>query len=254
MLGALILQVQPMSNNPEPGRWWSKAISLGAYIAVTLIVFAMLGNRLGLWDFGLGFMMLAAGIILAVIGLVTGIIGIIVSIKKPYPAEKSKLITSTVICLLISGTMFMQFQVATSVPPIHNISTDQNDPPRFNKVLALRSGLNPVEYDSDVLGEQQSNAYPRVQTLQSEMDAQASMLRSIEVLENMGLNIVDTDFDALLVEATATSLLFGFKDDLVVRIRPSHSGSLIDLHSVSRVGQSDLGMNAKRILTFIDSF
>jgi len=234
--------------------WWSKAISLGTYIAVTLIVLAMLGNRLGLWDFGLGFMMLAAGIILAVIGLVTGVIGTIVSIRKPYPAEKNKLIISTVICLLISGTMFMQFQVATSVPPIHNISTDQIDPPQFNKVLALRVGSNPVEYDREVLGEQQSSAYPRVQSLQSPLDAQASMLRSIEVLENMGLEIVDTDFDALQVEATSTSLLFGFKDDVVVRIRQSGPGSLIDLHSVSRVGQSDLGMNAKRILEFIDSF
>jgi len=243
-----------MSLNSEPGRWWSRAISLGTYIAVSLIVLAMLGNRLGLWDFGLGFMMLAAGIILSVIGLVSGIIGTVISFKKPYPAEKTKLLVSTVICLLISGTMFVQFQVATSVPPIHNISTDQNDPPQFNKILALRSGSNPVEYDREVIGEQQSSAYPRVQTLESALDAQASLLRSIEVLENMGLEIVDTNFDTLQVEATATSLLFGFKDDVVVRIRQFGSGSQIDLHSVSRVGQSDLGMNAKRIVTFIDSF
>ncbi len=243
-----------MSLNPEPGRWWSKAISLGTYIAVILIVLAMLGNRLELWDFGLGFMLLAAGIILAFIGLVTGIIGTIISIKKPYPAEKTRLIVSTCVCLLISGFMFMQFRVATSVPPIHNISTDQVDAPRFKKVLALRVGANPVEYDQAALGEAQSKAYPRVQTLRSAMDAQASMLRSIEVLEGMGLELVDTDFDALRVEATATSLLFGFKDDVVVRIRQSGTGSIIDLHSVSRVGQSDLGMNAKRILTFMDNF
>ena len=49
------------------------------------------------------------------------------------------------------------------------------------------------------------------------------------------------------IEATDETFWFGFKDDVVVRVRAEGSGSVIDVRSVSRVGQSDLGKNAQRI-------
>jgi uncharacterized protein (DUF1499 family) len=56
------------------------------------------------------------------------------------------------------------------------------------------------------------------------------------------------------VEATATTFWFGFKDDMVVRIVGKGEGSRIDLRSMSRVGQSDMGANAARITDFVDRF
>jgi len=55
------------------------------------------------------------------------------------------------------------------------------------------------------------------------------------------------------LEATETSALFRFKDDIVLRVRPTENGtgSIIDMRSVSRVGQSDLGVNAKRVKAFL---
>ncbi|MCZ0942003.1 MAG: DUF1499 domain-containing protein, partial [Gammaproteobacteria bacterium] len=50
-----------------------------------------------------------------------------------------------------------------------------------------------------------------------------------------------------LIEATATTFWFGFKDDVAVRVRPHPQGALVDVRSVSRVGRSDGGVNAKRI-------
>ncbi len=54
-------------------------------------------------------------------------------------------------------------------------------------------------------------------------------------------------------EATETSAFFQFKDDVVLRVRPSETGegSIVDMRSVSRVGVSDLGMNAKRVRAFL---
>ena len=50
------------------------------------------------------------------------------------------------------------------------------------------------------------------------------------------------------IEGTATSRWFGFKDDVVIRIRPgAKGGSLIDMRSKSRVGKSDIGANAARL-------
>ena len=53
------------------------------------------------------------------------------------------------------------------------------------------------------------------------------------------------------LEATDTTLLFGFKDDIVVRIRPSAGGSLVDVRSLSRIGGSDFGTNARRVRVFV---
>ena len=43
------------------------------------------------------------------------------------------------------------------------------------------------------------------------------------------------------IEATDTTFWFGFKDDVVVRVKPADQGSRIDVRSVSRVGKSDVG-------------
>lgn len=57
------------------------------------------------------------------------------------------------------------------------------------------------------------------------------------------------------IEATATTRWFGFKDDVVIRIVPSAvNGSRVDIRSVSRVGLSDVGTNARRIRTFLKKF
>jgi uncharacterized protein (DUF1499 family) len=42
-----------------------------------------------------------------------------------------------------------------------------------------------------------------------------------------------------------------FRDDIVIRITTTAGGTLIDLRSASRVGQSDLGANARRIRDFL---
>jgi len=52
------------------------------------------------------------------------------------------------------------------------------------------------------------------------------------------------------IEATETTFWFGFKDDVVIRIRPEGAGSRVDVRSKSRVGKSDLGANAARIRRF----
>jgi uncharacterized protein (DUF1499 family) len=67
----------------------------------------------------------------------------------------------------------------------------------------------------------------------------------------MGLEIVDANPSEGRIEAVDTSLLYGFKDDVVVRIQDAGDSTRVDVRSMSRVGRSDLGMNAKRIRTFM---
>ena len=69
----------------------------------------------------------------------------------------------------------------------------------------------------------------------------------------MGWEIVATVPAEGRIEATDTSLLFGFKDDIVIRVAAQGAGSRVDARSVSRVGRSDFGVNAKRIRKYFAS-
>jgi uncharacterized protein (DUF1499 family) len=67
----------------------------------------------------------------------------------------------------------------------------------------------------------------------------------------MGWQIIDSDQGQGRIEASATTVWFGFVDDVVIRIKTVGSGSRIDVRSESRVGKSDIGANAKRIRIFL---
>ncbi len=235
--------------------WWSKAILIGAVVAAALLPIGALGSRFGLWAFGTGFMLLAAGVVVAAIGLVTGIAGIIAAHRRGLPGDKPAVYIGTLVSLLVIALMGLQFYAASSVPAIHNISTSVIDPPRFDRIVELRGDeANPLAFDAEKIAPDQERAYPWVRTLESDLSPDAALDRAETVLEDMGLEIVNVDEVAGRVEATDTTFWFGFKDDVVVRVRAGPRGSVIDVRSVSRVGQSDLGKNAQRIGEFLEAF
>jgi uncharacterized protein (DUF1499 family) len=110
-----------------------------------------------------------------------------------------------------------------------------------------------ADHTAEEMAELQIEYYPDVQTLVSDLTAMQAQAKARVVLEAMGLDIVSARSDSL-IEATATTFWFGFKDDVVVRIREEGARSIVDVRSVSRVGQSDLGVNAARIIDFLEAF
>jgi len=140
------------------------------------------------------------------------------------------------------------------VPAIHDITTDTQDPPRFETVPTLRDeASNPLELSEEVI-EQQLAAYPDLRTLQSQRSYASSYNLALETARKMGWKIVREDPNAGFIEAVATTPIMQFKDDVVIRVRTNADGSLIDVRSASRVGVSDLGANAERIRRFLDAF
>ncbi len=236
-------------------RWWSRAIQIGAVMAVALLLVGPLGTKFGVWPFTLGLMLMAGATVLAAIGLIGGLWGYMVAKSNGLGVDKPLCLIGAVLSAVVLAVFGSQFLKAQSVPPIHNISTDVNDPPVFTAVPALRGeGTNPLDYDATKLGPLQSAAYPGVKSLETPLDRAAAIARARTVLEDMGLEIVAAEPNGRVVEATFTSFWFGFKDDVVVRVRSSGGGSVIDMRSVSRVGQSDLGANAARIEEFLKRF
>ena len=144
-----------------------------------------------------------------------------------------------------------------SVPPIHNISTDIVDPPQFRELVGqrLESGANPLVYDSEVLGPQQQAAYPWITTKTLNGAISDRTKEAAQIVENMGMDLVSLDPVEGVIEATDTTFWFGFKDDVVIRLRSTEASKVqVDIRSVSRVGQSDLGVNARRITEILAEF
>ena len=139
--------------------------------------------------------------------------------------------------------------------PINDITTDLDDPPAFSAVIPLRPpGSNPIEYGGPSIAARQREAYPNVGPLISNLEFAAAFQKAFETAEGLGWEIVSGDLQSGIIEAVDTTRFFRFRDDVVIRIREHDGGTRIDLRSRSRIGRSDLGKNASRILTFIEEF
>ena len=239
-----------MNEQTAGKRWWAQAILIGGVIAVVCLPLGALGTKFGLWAFTGGFMLLAAGAVLATLASFLGVIAYIVSLRKQLLAERPTLLIGIFLGVVVLAILGTQYSAASSVPPIHNISTDTENPPQFDKIVAIRSAAqaNPLAYDTAALAPQQTAAYPWVKPLTLMAPVDEVVDRAEAVMRDMGLEIVSSNKTTGLVEATATTFWFGFKDDVAVRVQPAaDGGTQVDLRSVSRVGQSDLGANAARI-------
>ena len=140
---------------------------------------------------------------------------------------------------------------AQAVPPIHDISTDLENPPAFVAVVPLRAAAaNNLDRPTAVV-EQQRKGYPDLAPLTLGIPTTAAFPRALTVARQMGWEIVVADEASGRIEATDTTRWFGFKDDVVVRVTPWGAGSRVDVRSVSRVGRSDIGTNARRIRAFL---
>ena len=141
---------------------------------------------------------------------------------------------------------------ARRVPPIHDITTDLADPPRFQAaVIARGNGSNPVPETIDPgVAAQQREAYADIKPLILNVPPKEAFDRAVRVARRLRWNVLDANAEDMRIEATATTTWFGFRDDIVIRIRPEGNGSRIDLRSTSRVGRGDAGQNANRIRRF----
>lgn len=85
---------------------------------------------------------------------------------------------------------------ARSVPPIHDITTDTEEPPEFIAVLPLRAGApNPSAYGGPEIAAQQRTAYPDVQPLLLEAEPGVVFQRALDEARALAWDIVAADTD-----------------------------------------------------------
>ena len=210
-----------------------------------------LGYRFGWWGFRAG---IAALPYVFWAAIATAALCMIVALVSAARALRPQLVmglTGLAIAVTCAWIPFNLRMKASTVPRIHDITTDVANPPQFVRVAALRkSGEHPVAYDGPQVAEQQHKAYPDIGPLVLNAPRDKVFASARDTLAAMGLEIVDADPAQGRIEATATTLLFGFKDDVVVRITDDATTTKVDVRSKSRVGANDFGVNARRIRTF----
>jgi uncharacterized protein (DUF1499 family) len=248
---------QPADAHPEaPARHrrpWLGLTVLG--LAVLTGLFAAMsgfGSRWGIWHFRTGFSMLRWAAYAAVAVSVASMVAL--WFTRPGTGRRGFWLIA--LALVLSIPVFavpLGWRArAGDVPPIHDITTDTNDPPRFVQVVPLRADApNPVEYPGPEVAIRQREAYPDIRPVVLDMPMAQAFERALEAVRAEGWELVGTDPAAGRIEATDRTFWFGFRDDVVIRLTPNGDRTIVDVRSKSRVGGSDVGTNAARIRSYM---
>ena len=234
----------------------SKLAQLGfrlALLAAVIAILAVVGWRLQVMPLELAILGILGGAVFGLIAALLSVAGIISTVVSGRTGMVTGLI-GLVLGALVAGPTLMSVAGARSVPPIHDITTDLQDPPQFVQIVEIRGpDANPLDRSSPVnLAALQQDAYPTVTTLTVNAQPGSVFEQATEVARNMGWDVVTVDPADGIIEATDTTALMGFKDDIVVRVREENGETAVDVRSVSRVGVGDMGVNAERIQEFLD--
>lgn len=224
-----------------------------AALASLAVMLAGLGSGWGWWDFRTGFTILKWGGFGGIAAAAFSFVGAILA--RPGRSLRGFMLglAGLAISLVVVGVLLHWMWTARHVPPIHDITTDTENPPAFVAVLPLRAGAaNPAEYGGPEIAAQQRKGYPNLGPAMLDIPPDQAFQRALAAARDMGWKIVEANANDGRIEATDTTFWFGFKDDVVVRITPAERGSRIDVRSVSRIGRSDVGANAKRIPKYLE--
>jgi len=227
-------------------------------MAVCVASFVMLvssgpGTRMGLWPWQTGLSLVRWAAWTGMIGSAAALVLVVMTLVPKWRARAWVPLVALAYGVIAFVPPLLLLQKAKAVPPIHDITTDPFDPPAFVALMPMRQQVaNGAAYGGTEIAKQQQQGYPDIKSLVVKATPAETVQKAIDAARSLGWEIVSSDAPAGRVEATDTSMWFGFKDDIIVRVRPEPSGgSRVDVRSVSRVGKSDIGANAKRVREFL---
>ena len=248
----------------------TKILAIGSPL---VFILAGLGSKIGIWDWKFGLLTLTQKVGPMLL-IVTGVFAFLSMILAAISPKKGFWLGAfaMIVPLFGLGQLAGVKNKVNALPLIHDITTNTQDVPVFTSaILSERGkveGVNTVDYagklaltkEKDDAGKPvtklvaalQTQAYPNVRPLILSQPTEATFEQAKAVAKDMGWKIKSEDLNAGLIEATDTSFWYGFKDDIVIRLRSGEGGgTVVDVRSVSRVGMSDMGANAARIQRFL---
>ena len=251
------------TRNGDWGRrlsWAALALSVGG-LAAALI--AAVGSGAETWSFRIGFTILRYAFYAAMTGGLLAIVAFVMSRRGGVRTGWLNLV-AFVIAAVFGVYLMSHIATARSVPAIHDATTDLADPPQFATLTIRSDNLEDIPDDGrpDLAALDPESrwkavhrsGYGDLRSLRLAVSPADATRRAEALVRARGWQIARADAQAGIVEATATTFFFRFKDDVVVRVRPDPDrpgGSIVDMRSISQVGGSDVGVNAQRIRAFL---
>lgn len=247
-------------------KWVLKLTLVLAIMAPLVFVIAAFGAKIGLfdWKFSLGVLSQKVGpaalVMTGVMGLTSLALAVLIKPRKGFFAAGLALVVAFAGMAKLGGTVAK----VNRLPFIHDVTTDTQNVPQFTQdILTARAkvkNVNKVQYagkrdsrDNELVSVLQTKAYPNVRTLNLSEDPKIVFGKAEAIASELGWKLVTRDVETGIIEAVDTSFWYGFKDDVIIRITQGDEGvTLVDVRSLSRVGQSDLGKNASRIKSFLN--
>ena len=240
----------PPTSRPSAGirRPFVGATVLASF-AVTLAVLGPAGTRAGLWGAGVGLGLFRGAVPAAVIAIVAAITDMRVHGRA---LRGLGVIALAVAASAVPARVWLATRLA---PPIYDVTTDLDNPPRYVAVAKLRvPPANPSDYAGDAAARQQRASYPGLRPLVVTVPPARALALAADTARAEGWTVLAQDIgfgDLGRIEATDTTFLFGRIDDIVVRIVPHAAGSRVDVRSSARDDGEDSGRNAARIQRFL---
>jgi uncharacterized protein (DUF1499 family) len=192
----------------------------------------------------LGFVLFAVG----------GLLAVVVGIASIVQALRGRVMGRGAGAALVVGVVFLILAGRSAgVPAINDFTTDPGDPPAFRHATTLAANVGrDMSYPAAFAATQRS-CCADLRPARLPPGREEAFARARTVAERMpSWRITAADPEAGTIEAVETSRLFGFQDDIVIRVRANADGSSrVDVRSKSRDGRGDLGVNAARIRAFV---
>lgn len=225
---------------------------VAALAALAMLCASGPGTRADWWGWSFGITLMRFAFYVGAAAAVASLVLVVLLAVPQWRARPWLPVVSLCIALAAIAPPLIAFSRAKAVPPIHDISTDMTDPPGFVTLLEVRNKApNGSAYGGAAIAEQQRKAYADIKPLDVAAPPREALQKAIDAARALGWEVAGSDAATGRLEATDTTSWFGFKDDVVVRVRPNGTGSRIDVRSVSRVGRSDIGANAQRVRDYL---
>lgn len=224
---------------------------------------AALGTGWGFWNYTTGVNGVTWAFFLALAAVVLGLLLGARAKKAIVPPPRLRRWAGVLLALVYVGWVGSYAIASFTTPAIHDISTDLADPPGFRALTIRPDNLDaiPGMDDEDMKGmsPQQrwvlihQKEYDDIRSVRINEPVPSVVAKAERLAEARGWDVASALPEQGRLEATETSALFRFKDDIVLRVKPTETGegSIVDMRSISRVGTGDLGVNAKRVRSFL---
>jgi len=252
-------QFATTGDSPGPGSAVVLIGTIGAGLALVNLLVAGMTPLVSLYldvpglpAFQVFYFAVQLGMVLALVGL---LFAIITAFLGQAPAWKRGLVILLLGLSPMGAVLVTLGPTSMLSPMIHDITTDTTDPPEFVEARKLRKDWeNSLDYGGEKVASRQLSAYPDIKPVFTRQNREEALTEATRVVKDLRWEFTNVDYEEGIIEAYDTSRIFGFVDDIVIRVRSHDDGSRVDIRSVSRLGISDLGKNAERIRQFIKTF